>query len=162
MSERVQIGRVGKPHGIDGSFFIEQPSEDERWWKPGARFIAGGHQAEVVAARRSSGRPVVKLDRDVQRGEAIEVERSALPPTEPDEYYAFQLIGLPVVEETGRELGNVRTVTPGVANDVLELDTGVLLPMIEDCVQAVDLEAGSIRVAQGFADQGFADQGFAN
>lgn len=152
MTERVQIGRVGKPHGIDGSFFIEDPSNDESWWKPGARFIAGGHEAEVVAARRSSGRPVVKLDRDVERGAPIEVELAALPPTEEDEYYAFQLIGLPVVEETGRELGNVRAVTPGVANDVLELDTGVLLPMIEDCVQTVDLETGRIGVAAGFAE----------
>jgi 16S rRNA processing protein RimM len=150
MSDRVQIGRVGKPHGIDGSFFIEQPSNDERWWKPGARFFAGGREAEVVAARRSSGRPVVKLDRDVERGASIEVERAALPPTEDDEYYAFELVGLPVVEETGRELGAVQAVTPGVANDVLELDTGLLLPMIEDCVRSVDLTAGRITVAPGF------------
>jgi 16S rRNA processing protein RimM len=149
---RVQIGRVGKPHGIDGSFFIEQPSDDERWWKPGARFIAGGHEAEVVTARRSSGRPVVKLDRVVERGAPIEVERDDLPSTEDDEYYAFELLGLPVVEETGRALGNVQAVTPGVANDVLELDTGVLLPMIEDCVRRVDLETRSITIAAGFAE----------
>jgi 16S rRNA processing protein RimM len=152
MPDRVQIGRVGKPHGIDGSFFIEQPSDDERWWKPGARFIAGGRAAEVVSARRSSGRPVVKLDQVVERGALIEVERDSLPPTEDDEYYAFELLGLPVVEETGRALGNVQAVTPGVANDVLELDTGVLLPMIEDCVQRVDLQTRSITVAAGFAE----------
>jgi ribosomal 30S subunit maturation factor RimM len=46
----------------------------------------------------------------------------------------------------------VRAVTPGVANDVLELDTGVLLPMIEDCVQTVDLETGRIGVAARFAE----------
>jgi 16S rRNA processing protein RimM len=149
---RVCIGRVGRPHGIDGAFFIEQPSADERWWKLGARFFAGGVEAEVVASRRSSGRPVVKLDRQVVRGALIEVELDALPPTEEDEYYAFQLVGLPVVEETGRELGNVKAVTPGVTNDVLELDTGVLLPMIEDCVRTVDLAAGRISVAAGFAE----------
>jgi 16S rRNA processing protein RimM len=147
---RVQIGRVGKPHGIDGSFFIDQPSNDERWWKPGARFIAGGREAEVVTARRSSGRPVVKLDQVVERGALIEVERDDLPPTEDDEYYAFELLGLPVVEETGRALGSVQAVTPGIANDVLELDTGVLLPMIEDCVRDVDLAGGRIVVAEGF------------
>ena len=32
----------------------------------------------------------------------------------------------------------------------LELDTGVLLPMIEDCVRSVDLTAGRIVVAEGF------------
>ena len=147
---RVQIGKVGKPHGIDGAFFVEQPSADDRWWKVGSTFLAGGTPVEVVAARRSSGRPIVKLDRAVERGAPIEVERDALPPTEDDEYYAFELIGLPVVEENGRELGTVKAVTTGVANDVLELDSGVLLPMIEDCVRIVDLTAGRIVVAEGF------------
>ena len=147
---RVQIGRVGRPHGIDGAFFVEQPSSDDRWWKTGATFLAGGKPAEVVAHRRSSGRPVVKLDRDVERGTLLEVERDQLPPTAEGEYYAFELVGLPVVEENGRELGSVKAVTTGVANDVLELDSGVLLPMIEDCIRRVDLDGGRIVVAPGF------------
>jgi hypothetical protein len=44
-------------------------------------------------------------------------------------------------------------VAPGVANDVLELDTGVALPMVEDCVLSVDLEHARIVVAPGFADR---------
>jgi 16S rRNA processing protein RimM len=149
---RVRIGKVGKPHGIDGAFFIEQPSDDDRWWKVGSTLLVGGTPVEVVAARRSSGRPIVKLDRAAERGAPIEVERNALPPTEEDEYYAFELVGLPVVEENGRELGSVKAVTAGIANDVLELDSGVLLPMIEDCVREVDLTGGRIVVAGGFAE----------
>ena len=149
---RVQIGRVGRPHGIDGAFFVEQPSDDDRWWKTGARFFAGGQEVEVIAHRRSSGRPVVKLDRDVERGTILEVAREALPPTTDDEYYAFQLVGLPVAEENGRALGSVKVVIPGVANDVLELDTGVLLPMVEECILRIDLDASTITVAEGFAD----------
>jgi len=42
-------------------------------------------------------------------------------------------------------------VTPGVANDVLELDDDLLLPMVEDCVREVDLDARRIVVAEGFA-----------
>jgi len=148
---RVRIGRVGRPHGIDGAFFVEQPSEDGRWWQAGATFLAAGTPVEVVAHRRSSGRPVIKLDRPVERGAALEVEQDALPATEPDEYYAFQLVGLPVVEENGRALGSVKVVTPGVANDVLELDTGVLLPMVEECILEIDLDASRITVAEGFA-----------
>jgi 16S rRNA processing protein RimM len=151
---RVQIGRVGKPHGIDGAFFIEQPSTDARRWKGGGTYLGGGPPVEVVAARRSSGRPIVKLDRAVERGAAIEVERDALPATGEDEYYAFELVGLPVVEENGRELGIVKAVTTGIANDVLELDSGVLLPMIEDCVREIDLAGGRILVATGFAEAG--------
>lgn len=148
---RVRIGRVGRPHGIDGAFFVEQPSEDKRWWKTGATFLAAGAPVEVVAHRTSSGRPVIKVEPPVERGTWLEVERDQLPPTATDEYYAFELVGLEVVEENGRGLGTVRAVTPGVANDVLELDSDVLLPMVEDCVLQVDLGARRITVAEGFA-----------
>ena len=149
---RVRIGRVGKPHGIDGAFFVEQPSADERWWKTGATFLAGGRPVEVVAHPRSSGRPVIKVEPPAERGALLEVERDALPATEEDEYYAFELFGLDVVEESGRALGTVKAVTTGVANDVLELDSGVLLPMVEDCVRSIDLDARRIEVAEGFAE----------
>jgi 16S rRNA processing protein RimM len=149
---RVRIGKVGRPHGIDGAFFVEQPSEDTRWWKTGASFLAGGARVEVVAHRTSSGRPVIKVDPPVERGAVLEVERDELPPTADDEYYAFELVGLDVVEEGGRALGQVRAVTSGVANDVLELESGTLLPMVEDCVREIDLDARRILVAQGFAD----------
>ena len=148
----VRIGRVGRPHGLDGAFVVEQPSEDARWWRVGARFLAGGEEVEVVAKRTTSGRPVLKLDRPVERGTWLEVPQDRLPPTATDEYYVFQLVGLEVVEDGGRELGRVRDVTPGVANDVLELDGGLSLPMVEDCVISVDLDAGRILVAPGFAE----------
>lgn len=148
---RVQIGKVGRPHGIDGAFFVEQPSDDARWWKTGATFLAAGTPVEVVAHRTSSGRPVIKVEPPAARGAVLEVERDQLPPTEEDEYYAFELIGLEVVEEGGRVLGTVKAVTPGIAHDILELDGGVLLPMVEECILRVDLATGRIDVAAGFA-----------
>ncbi len=149
---KVVIGKVGRPHGVDGAFFVEHPSDDGRWWKTGATFLAGGVPVEVVAHRTSSGRPVIKVDPPVERGTLLEVDRADLPATAEDEYYAFELVGLSVVEETGRELGTVKAVDAGVANDVLELDSGVLLPMVEDCIRKVDLEERRIEVAEGFAD----------
>ena len=153
MTDRVSIGRVGKPHGLDGAFYVEFPSADERWWKVGARFLAGGREVEVVTARRAQRRPVIKVEPPVVRGTPLEVERDALPATEPDEYYAFQLIGLEVVEENGRVLGTVADVITGIANDVLQVGEGILLPMVEDCVKDVDLAAGRIVVAEGFASE---------
>jgi ribosomal 30S subunit maturation factor RimM len=61
------------------------------------------------------------------------------------------LIGLRVEEDGGDELGTVTDVVPGVANDVLQLDSGLALPMVEDCVRVVDLASGRIVVAPGFA-----------
>ena len=150
--ERVLVGRVGKPHGLDGAFFVEGASEDERWFKVGSRLLSGEGEVEVVVARRGAGgRPVIKVEPPVARGSALEVAREALPPTEEDEYYVFQLIGLRVEEDGGDELGTVTDVVPGVANDVLQLDSGLALPMVEDCVRVVDLSTGRIVVAPGFA-----------
>jgi 16S rRNA processing protein RimM len=150
----VLVGRVGRPHGLDGSFVVEGASEDGRRFAVGATVYVGGEAARVVASKRARGRPVVRLDRRVERGDDLSVARSDLPPHDEGSYYVFQLLGLDVVEEGGRRIGAVSDVAPGVANDVLELDSGLSLPMVEACVRDVDLEAGRIVVAPGFAPPG--------
>jgi 16S rRNA processing protein RimM len=150
VTELVRVGRVGKPHGLDGSFFVEQASEDEERFSEGATLRVDGEPATVVASKRSGGRPVIRLDREASRGAELSVPRSELPATEEHEYYAFELTGLSVAEEGGRELGRVTEVQPGVANDVLQLDSGVALPLVDACVLEVDLESGRILVARGF------------
>ena len=70
-----------------------------------------------------------------------------------DEFYVYELVGMTVVEQGGRVLGRVQDVSPGVANDILVLEGGTSLPMVEDCVRAVDLEEGRIVVAPGFAPE---------
>lgn len=152
LTDRVVVGRVGKPHGLDGSFVVDEASEDARWFARGAQLQVKGEVAEVVASKHAGGRPVIRLDVKPPRGALLEVERSVLPPTDDGEFYIFELVGLSVVEETGRVLGTVATVTPGVANDVLELDGGLALPMVEECIREVDLTARRILVAAGFSD----------
>jgi 16S rRNA processing protein RimM len=145
---------VGRPHGLDGSFFVEGASEDPARFAGGERFWVGGEELRIVASKRSGGRPVIRLERRVERGATLEVPRDSLPPPEPDSYYVFQLVGLEVAEEGGAVLGRVADVAPGVANDVLELDSGLALPLVEACVLEVDLEAGRIHVARGFSSPG--------
>jgi 16S rRNA processing protein RimM len=153
LSDLVSVGRVGKPHGLDGSFFVEQASEDEARFEVGARLHVDGEPAEILTSKRSGGRPVIRLDREAPRGAELAVSRAELPPPAEGEYYEFQLVGLAVAEEGGRTLGRVAAVQPGVANDVLELDTGIALPLVEACVREVDLDGGRILVAQGFAGE---------
>ena len=104
---RVQVGKVGKPHGLDGAFVVEAASDDPERFAAGATLLVGGEPARVVESKRAGGRPVIRLDRDVERGAPIEVERSDLPQPEEGEYYAFQLVGLEVEETGGAKLGRV-------------------------------------------------------
>ena len=147
----VVVGRVGKGHGLDGSFVVENASEEPERFAVGAELFVDGESAKIVTAKYARGRPVVRLDLRPRRGAALEIPRSALPPTGDDEYYVFELVGLRVHEDGGDTLGTVVDVAPGVANDVLELDSGLALPMVEDCVQEVDLDGGRIVVAPGFS-----------
>jgi 16S rRNA processing protein RimM len=138
---------------LDGAFVVEQASDDPRWFAIGARLYAGADEVEVVATRRAGGgRRVVRLDVPLTRGTTLEVPREALPPTGEDEYYTFELVGLDVLEEDGNPLGRVARIQQGVANDALELENGLLLPLVGDCVRDIDLEARRILVARGFAD----------
>lgn len=97
---------------------------------------------------------MVRLDRDVDRGCELAVLRETLVEPEPGSFYVFQLVGLKVVEDGGATLGLVADVAPGVANDVLELDSGLALPLVAACVRSVDLEARQIVVARGFGESG--------
>src|SRR3989442_2335618 len=143
---RIQVGRVGKPHGLQGAFVVEGASEDPKRFAVGARVFVGAEEAQVVESKRAGGRVVIRLDREASRGATLEVDRDDLPPPEEGEYYVFQLVGLAVERADGTKLGHVQNVAPGVANDVLELDSGLLLPLVEACVRAVDLETGHIVV----------------
>ena len=97
---------------------------------------------------------MIRLDRPVTRGAAIEVPVAELPPPADGAYYVFQLVGLVAEDVAGTVLGSVVDVAPGVANDVLELDSGLMLPLVSACIRTVDVEGGRIVIAPEFADPG--------
>ena len=155
LPQLVTVGRVGRSHGLDGSFFVEEPSESPERFAVGATLYADGEVRRVVESKRARGRPVVRLDRRVERGTELKVARHDLPAPDADSYYVFELVGLDVEEgESGRRLGRVVDVAPGVANDVLELDSDLALPLVETCVREIDLEQRKIVVAPGFDSPG--------
>jgi len=147
----VPVGRVGRPHGLDGAFVVEQGSDDESRYVAGAVLHVDGVPAKVVLSRRvGRGRRAIRLDRSVARGATLTIPRAELPVLEAGEFYTFEIVGLRVEEVGGRVLGNVADVLPGSANDNLELDDGTLVPMIEDAIRSIDPAGGVILLNPGF------------
>jgi ribosomal 30S subunit maturation factor RimM len=118
LSDRIAVGRVGKPHGINGSFFVEHGSEAPERFSVGTHLYVDGEPAKVVESKRAGGRPVIRLDSAPKRGASLEIDKAALPEAGPDEYYVFQLVGLDVSRVGGVRLGRVTHVETGVANDM--------------------------------------------
>jgi len=149
--ELVLVGRVGRPHGVDGAFVVEQASQEEGRFEVGAELIVDGASARVEVTRQVGGRRLaIKLDRPVQRGAELSVRRDALPELPDDSFYVADLLGVAVFDENDARVGVVRDVLPGPANDVLELDTGLLLPLVEDCIREIDLAGRRILLNPGF------------
>jgi len=137
---------------VDGAFVVEDGSDDPRRFEVGRTLLVDGKPATIVLSRRvGKGRRAIRVDRPVERGAELTVPRAELPPPAPDSYYVADLVGLEVLEGA-RRLGVVRDVVPGPANDNLELDSGALVPLVEDAVAEVDLEAGRVVLNPGFID----------
>jgi 16S rRNA processing protein RimM len=151
--ELVFVGRVGRPHGVDGAFVVEDASDDPRRFEVGATLFVDGERATVALSRRvARRRPAIKLDRPARRGADLGVRRDELPPPDEDSHYVSDLVGLAVVTDEGERLGLVVDVISGVANDVLEVDSGLLLPLVEECVLDVQLGRRRVVVAAAFGD----------
>ncbi|MGI9659620.1 MAG: ribosome maturation factor RimM [Gaiellaceae bacterium] len=150
----VAIGQVGRAHGREGAFVVERPSEHSGRFDVGAELYVDGSPARVVSSKRSGGRLVVQLDVAARRGARLELVRSELPGLAADTYYVFDLVGLEVITDEGTSLGKIIDVLPLPANDVIELESGELLPLVKACVLEVDVSAGRVVVARSFAAGG--------
>jgi 16S rRNA processing protein RimM len=134
----VTAGRVGKPHGLDGSFYVEVPQHP---LPEGSAVVLADERREIIRRAGTDERPLVRLagieDPRPLRGELMLVEDELAD----DEWLASQLIGLSVPG-----IGTVSPVIDAPSCSVLELDSGTLIPFIADAVRSIDLEAGEIQV----------------
>jgi 16S rRNA processing protein RimM len=84
-------------------------------------------------------------------GKELFVKEEDLPGLSEGEYYDYQLIGLKVIDENGKSLGQVREIIHTKANDIIVIkgEKELLVPMQEEFVLDIDVGAASIRVSEG-------------
>ena len=155
LEPQVEAGRIGRPHGLDGSFYVTKPLPEAI---VAERFRVGERTTEVVRRSGTVAKPILRLDAfasrteiEAVRGEPLWVPRDDVPLDE-DEFWAEDLIGLRVVDGE-RELGVVERVRELPSCEVLEVGE-LLIPLIDDAVRAVDLEAGVVDVDMEFLGEG--------
>ena len=151
----LRAGRVGRPHGLDGSFHVAQPNA--ALLEAVELINVAGREREIVRRAGTASRPILRLDgcedRDAAqalRGEELTVPRSVAPALEEDEWWAEDLVGC-AVHDAGRHVGVVRNVLALPSCEVLEVtcvdaDGELLVPLVSDAVREVDVEARSIDI----------------
>jgi 16S rRNA processing protein RimM len=150
---RILVGEFGRPHGVRGLIHLRSHTAE-----PAA--IAGyGPLSDESGARRfvlkwlAEGLVQVEgvADRDAAAkltGTRLYVDREALPPTEEDEFYLSDLIGLRAETEGGEVLGTVSAVEDFGAGSIVTLrdENGreSLFPFTRAVVPVVEIAAGRI------------------
>jgi 16S rRNA processing protein RimM len=153
---RIQLGVIGRAHGVRGLVKITSHTADPAdltAYGPlsdaEGRFYALNWKAGGVAevSRIVDGMAVKVTDRaqaEKLTNTKLFVDRSALPPTDPDEYYLTDLIGLSAVDPAGRPLGTVSVVHDygaGASFELVGAGTPLIIPFTEACVPTVDIAA---------------------
>lgn len=155
-------GRVARPHGLDGSFYVAQPAPG--LLRPGRHVRVRGQLAEIVRRAGTDERPIVRLARHdgrdaatALRGEPLLAQRSDAPALGDDEWWASELEGCRVHD--GRQaVGVVRRLTALPSCEVLEVARegrpDLLVPLVADAVRAVDVAGRAIDVDLVFLGEG--------
>ncbi len=128
----LEVGRVGKAHGLTGELVVTLVSNRRERVEVGSVFLTDAGELRIEAARPFGGNWLMRfagvgtreqaeaLRSTVLRGRALHDE---------DAWWVHELIGSEVVDTDGAHLGTVTAVVANPASDLLELDAGALVPM---------------------------------
>jgi 16S rRNA processing protein RimM len=158
----IVAGRVGRPHGLDGSFYVTGARAE--LLAVGAAVHVAGAARVVVRRAGTDERPIVRLagceDRDAAealRGADLRVARTLAPTLQEDEFWAEELEGCRVYDGEVT-VGVVRRLIALPSCEALEVvrDDGddLLVPLVRDAVRSVDTAARRIDVDVDFLGAG--------
>jgi 16S rRNA processing protein RimM len=115
----LEVGRVGKAHGLAGELVVSLVSNRPERVAVGSSFLTDENwlmRFVGVSTREHAER----LRGTVLRGQRIDDD---------DAWWVHELIGSEVFDPAGARLATVTGVLANPASDLLELDTGALIPL---------------------------------
>jgi 16S rRNA processing protein RimM len=158
VSEWLLAGRVGRPHGLDGSFHVTRPNAE--LLAAAATVVVDDRELDITRRAGTDRRVILRLqdheDREAAeslRGKDLLVARTAAPELGPDEWWAEDLAGC-AVHDGERPVGTVRRLVELPSCEVLEVERtaggDLLVPLVTDAVREVDLERRTIDIDMRF------------
>jgi len=128
----LEVGRIGRAHGVKGDVFVHLSSDRTERVAVGGRLFTQGRWLVITASSPSTDRWRVHFEGIDDRNAAEALTGavvSAEPIDDPDVLWIHELIGAAVVEVDGTDRGRCVSVIDNPAADLLELDSGALVPV---------------------------------
>ncbi|MGH9134264.1 MAG: ribosome maturation factor RimM [Ilumatobacteraceae bacterium] len=141
----LEVGRIARPHGVRGDVYVALSTDRSERLEPGSRLWCRGQWLTVVTADRQQQRWLVRFDGIADRTGAERFTNTRLyaePIDDPQALWVHDLIGAAVVETGGTERGRCIAVIDNPAADLLELDSGALVPL----TFVVDFDGGVVTI----------------
>lgn len=153
----LEVGRVGRPHGIRGEVMVTLTTDRRERLDPGARLMCRGAWLTVERAAPHTNRWRVRFEGLTDRNAAERLTSATLfaePLHDDDALWVHDLIGAEVVETSGVSRGRCVAVVENPAADLLELESGALVPVtfvtsIADHVVTIDPPDGLFELDAG-------------
>lgn len=161
MESILQVGVIASTHGVRGEVKVFPTTDDVKRFKRLKEVIldTGKEQMtlEIEGVKFFKQFAILKFkgfdninDIEKYKGKSLFVTRENAVRLRKDEYFIADLIGLKVLDEEEKEIGELKDVIETGANDVyvITMTDGreLLLPAIKQCVLSVDVEGGTIKV----------------
>jgi 16S rRNA processing protein RimM len=148
------VGHLRRPHGLKGDIFVQLTTDRRDRVDPGAEMFGRGVMLKVVTSRvAGKGRIVARFENIEDRSEAerwTNVELFAAPIDDPDALWVHELIGQQVVDQGGVMRGECVMILANPAAEILELDSGSLVP--SNFIVSVADGVISVEVPEGLFD----------
>ncbi len=158
MKGKIVIGRVVAPHGVRGDIRIMPLTEKpERFLDLRELLLEDGRTLTVINMRfhkrmlLAATKEITSMNQaELLRGKKILINAEDLPKLEEGSYYVGDLIGLPVFDDTGKELGTFKDAISTGSNDVYVISApnakDILIPALKIYIKAIDITGGKIVV----------------
>lgn len=152
----LEVGRVGKPHGVRGDLHVWFTTDREERWAVGSRlWIAGEWRVVSSSSARSDHHVCHFLGVDVRESAALLTNSLiyADPIEDSEALWVHELIGARVQESNGIDRGKCIAVLDNPAGPIMELESGALVPAVfvtkmVDGVATVDVPQGLFELGE--------------
>lgn len=153
------VGFIRRPHGVRGELIMDIHTDFPERLRAGSKvFLGEEHKPAKLASARPHGTSLLVAFQGLDSPETagalrntwVYVAAADRPPLPEGKIYRHQAIGLRVITDDGRELGQLADIFETGANNVYVVKTAdekeILLPVIPEVVLGIDVEKGEIKV----------------
>ncbi len=165
MLERFKLGQIVNAVGLKGETKVYPYCDYKERFEELETLFIEDEVRKIEKVRYQGELAIIKFEAvsdrnaaEALKGKYLYIDRAHARALDEDEFFIADLCGLKVVSEEGAELGKLKDIIQGPAQDVYEVEKTegglFLVPAVAEFIKNIDMENGviTIKVLEGMMD----------